>query len=149
LPTATPDLLAAVAAGGPTTVFNLSPESGTVSRQRISFTWTPDQPLAPGQVFELAFWLPGQGPELGVGWTDATTDTTLAARGDEQIPGDYLWGIWLGTYVNGGYQRIRFLGGGNSLSVGAESEPERGSGPGQPAETPPPPDCPPSAPCRP
>jgi hypothetical protein len=142
-PTATPDPLAALAAGGPTTVFNLDPPSETATRERTVFSWQADQPLAPGQVFEVAFWRKGESPDLGVGWTGATTESLLAAKTYEQVPGDYEWGVWLGGFVDGTYVRLRYLGGGVALRVLGEPDPVAPAGP------PPVDNCPPEAPCRP
>jgi hypothetical protein len=139
--TATANPLAALAAGGPTSVGNLNPPPDTTSRERIAFSWQADQPLAPGQVFEVAFWRPGESPELGVGWTSATTENSLSAKTYEQLPGDYFWGVWLGGFVDGAYVRLRYLGGGNRLIVLPE--------PTLPPLATPIDDCPPTAPCRP
>ena len=138
LPTPTRNLRSALAAGGPTSVTGLSPEPEYVNRVRTVFSWTPDQPLLPGQLFEVAFWTRDQSPELGVGWTQATTEPALAVRLDEQIPGDYLWGVWLGAFVDGQYERLRYLGGGNSLRVAGERVREEA----------PVVNCPPDAPCK-
>jgi len=135
------DPLTQMAMVGPTRVDTLFPASGLATRERIAFSWVPDQPLAPGQVFEVAFWRKGESPDFGIGWTSATTESYLAAKTYEQTPGLYFWGVWLGTYVDGAYYRLRYLGGGNQLTV--VPEPEKEEGP------PPPSDCPPSAPCRP
>lgn len=138
LPTPTTNPLAGLTAGGPTFVTQLDPPPGYVNVVRTVFSWQTDQPLAPGQLFEVAFWTRHQSPELGVGWTQATTEYQLAARLDEQIPGDYFWGVWLGAMVDGAYVRLRYLGGGNSLSIPGEEEPN----------APPVNNCPPSAPCK-
>ncbi len=142
-PTPTADLLAALAVGGPQSVFGLVPEPGFVGDFRMTFSWTADAPLQPGQVFEVAFWRPGQGPVEGIGWTQATTDSAVGVNLGDQEPGDYEWGVWLGGFLPDGYRRIRFLGGGNPFRIPWEEEP---SGPG-PAPTAP--GCPPDAPCRP
>jgi hypothetical protein len=140
-PAATPNPLAALAAGGPTSVGNLNPAPDTATRERLAFSWVADQPLAPGQVFEVAFWRPGESPDLGVGWTSATTDSTLSAKTYEQPPGDYFWGVWLGGFADGAYVRLRYLGGGNLLRVLPEPDPLPVSTPVE--------NCPPTAPCRP
>jgi hypothetical protein len=138
----TPEPLAALAAGGPTSVRIIEPVSGFATRERVNFAWQADQPLAPGQLFEVAFWRPGEPPEFGLGWTSATTESFLSAKSYEQEPGEYEWGVWLGAMVDGAYTRLRYLGGGHALRVQPEPPPvEPGSGP--------PPNCPPGAPCRP
>ena len=86
--------------------------------------WSSDAPLQPGQVFEVAFWLPGQGPEDGLGWTEATIGNSVSAKLFEQPPGTYYWGVWLGTYIDGAYQRLRYLGGGYPLEVTREPAPD-------------------------
>lgn len=140
-PRATINPLAVAAVGGPTGVYGLSPATDTATRDRVTFAWQADQPLAPGQVFELAFWLPGQSPELGEGWTGATTGNTLNVKLYEHPPTDYLWGIWLGTYVDDVYYRLRYLGGDSRLRILPPPDPTATGAPPQ--------NCPPSAPCRP
>jgi hypothetical protein len=157
-------LLAAAAAGGPGGVSIIQPSSGFASRDRIDFVWAADAELRPGQVFEVAFWLPGQGPEDGFGWTEATIGNSVSVKLNEKPAGYYNWGVWLGTYINGEYYRIRYLGQGYPLEVtneppvqaspntgggndggdggdGGEPEPEPTSDPGE--------DCPPDSPCKP
>jgi hypothetical protein len=144
-PTPTPDRLAALAAGGPQAVFGLSPEPGFVGNFRMTFAWSADAPLQPGQVFEVAFWRPGQGPAEGIGWTEATTGGAVGVNLGDQPPGDYQWGVWLGGFVDGGYRRIRYLGGGNQFQIPGGDDDEPGSAGPAPTE----PGCPPDAPCRP
>lgn len=123
LPTPTPNLLAAAAVGGPSAVSIVAPPAGLTSRNREEFAWTADAELIPGQVFEVAFWLPGQGPEDGVGWTEATIGNSLSAKLYEQAPGTYYWGVWLGTYIDGAYYRLRYLGGNLPIEVAGEPVP--------------------------
>ena len=161
LPTATPDLLAAAAVGGPTGVSIVSPPAGLTSRNREDFVWAADAELQPGQVYEVAFWLPGQGPQDGLGWTEATIGNSITAKLYEQPPGTYYWGVWLGTYINGEYFRLRYLGGGQPIEVAREPVPTAepiqgggggGGGGGEPVPEPtadPGGDCPPDAPCKP
>lgn len=137
----TPDPLAALAAVGPRSVSNLLPESGTVTRQRIAFSWDADAPLADGQLFEVAFWRIGEPQDQAHGWTAATTNTTISANTYDQTPDDYYWGVWLGAMVDGQYHRLRFLGGGNLLRIPLEVVKEDAPAP---AAT----NCPPTAPCK-
>lgn len=137
----TQDPLASIAAQGPRHVHDLLPESGTETRQRIPFSWVSDAPLAAGQLFEVAFWYAGQPQEEAQSWTGATTNTGLSANTYERLPGDYLWGVWLGAVVDGHYHRLRYLGGGNLLRVLPEAQEEEVS-------VPRPTDCPATAPCK-
>ena len=136
----TADPMERLAATGPYAVGNFSPTSGYSSAVPTTFSWTSDMPLGPGQVFEVAFWRPGQTPEDGRGWNEATTGYSLSVKVGEQPPGTYSWGVWLGGFVNGEYRRVRYLGGGNTLIV---------PGPPEPPSAPPRNDCPPNAPCKP
>lgn len=163
LPTPTPNLLAAAAVGGPNSVSIVAPQAGLTSRNRVDFVWTADAELQPGQVFEVAFWLPGQGPVDGVGWTDATIGNSISVKLYEQPPGTYHWGVWLGTYVDGAYSRLRYLGGDYPFEVSREPvlEPTPlpggnngggNNGGGNPTPEPtadPGGNCPPDAPCKP
>ncbi len=166
LPTPTPNLLAAAAIGGPNSVSIIAPQAGLTSRDRIDFVWTADAELQPGQVYEVAFWLPGQGPVDGVGWTEATIGNSISVKLFEQPPGTYYWGVWLGTYVDGAYYRLRYLGGDYPFEVSREPVPEatplpggnnggggggdNGGGNPEPEPTADPGgDCPPDAPCKP
>jgi len=129
----------AIAALGPRSVSQLTPVDATETRLRTPFTWVADQPLAEGQLFEVAFWQRDQPMENARGWTSATTDSTLSANAYEQTPGDYFWGVWLGTMHNGEYHRLRYLGGGNLLRVLPDAVIDPA-----PVAT----NCPPTAPCR-
>lgn len=137
---ATVDPFAALAGVGPNSVNGLTPADGTESRQRIPFAWSSDVALAPGQLFEVAFWERGTPQEEAQGWTGATQNYTLSANTYEQVPGDYYWGVWLGATVDGVYQRLRYLGGGNLLRVLPEASLEESA----PSAT----NCPPTAPCK-
>jgi hypothetical protein len=140
LPQPTVDPMERLAATGPYAVGSFSPTSGYSSAVPTTFSWASDMPLGPGQVFEVAFWRQGESPEAGRGWNEATTDSSLAVKVGEQAPGSYVWGVWLGGFVDGEYRRIRYLGGGNTLIV---------PGPPEPPSEAPRNDCPPSAPCKP
>lgn len=136
----TADPMARLAASGPYAAGQFQPNTGYASIVPTTFSWATDMPLGPDQVFEVAFWTPGQSPEDGLGWTGATTGNSLSIKVGEHGAGLYTWGVWLGGFVNGEYRRIRYLGGGNTLII---------PGPPEPPSAPPRDDCPPSAPCKP
>jgi hypothetical protein len=136
----TADPMDRLAASGPYAAGNFRPEMGYTSIVPTTFSWVSDMALGPDQVFELAFWTPGQSPEDGLGWTGATTGNSLNVKLGDHGPGTYYWGVWLGGFVNSEYRRIRYLGGGNMLTI---------PGPPEAPSAPPREDCPPSAPCKP
>lgn len=110
-PTATP----APASSGPGSIAPLSPPAAAAVSGPVTFAWSPDAPLAPGQVFELVFWNPGQNFNDGRALTAAATTTSLAINVDNLAPGAHQWGVFLAQASP--YQRIRFLGHGGTINV--------------------------------
>ncbi len=108
-------------ADGPNAVTILWPPDGTSTTGGTEFRWQADAPLAPGQVFEVAFWQPGETPNDGRAWTAATADSKMVINPGDRA-GSYRWGIWLARFDEAGnYQRLRYLGPGYSFSVNDNS----------------------------
>jgi len=114
---------------GPTAVLALSPGSGAGSDNTLTFSWSVDAPLAVGQVYELVFWQEGQPPSDGRAWNEAGTTSTITLKVGAQSPGLYHWGIWLAT-TRPAYQRLRYLGGGNTVTISGTGggKPDGGGG---------------------
>ncbi|MFN8468727.1 MAG: protein phosphatase 2C domain-containing protein [Caldilineaceae bacterium] len=124
--------------GGPRSVVLLDPPENTNTNSPTVFAWKPDVPIADGQVYEVAFWKPGETAESGQSWTASGTSTSQLINPGGRT-GSYRWGVWLGRFnAAGKYERIRFLGGdrkfdvsgnGNSSGNGGNSSGGGGSSP--------------------
>ncbi len=118
--------------GGPRSLVLLEPPENTNTNSPTLFAWKPDAPLADGQVYEVAFWKPGETEESGQSWTPAGTSTNQLINPGGRI-GSYRWGVWLGHFnAAGKYERIRFLGGDRTFDVtsGGSSNRDGGTGDG-------------------
>lgn len=103
--------------GGPTSVTIREPPNGHASNDPVDFCWQPDQPLEPGQRFDVVFWTSGGSQDSGGAWVGSTTDNCLRVDPKDRAQGSYKWGIWLITLDP--YRKIRYLGpdGGYVFSV--------------------------------
>lgn len=108
---------------GPTSVRIDAPADGASVADTTAFAWTPDQPLSPGQVYELAFWQPNETWNAGHSLTGASDKATVEIRVSNLGSGTYVWGIILGSLEpnSGAYQRLRFLGGNRTIVVNSGS----------------------------
>lgn len=133
-PTPPPTNAPQIEAGGPTTVQIDAPAENANVADSATFAWIPDQPLAPGQVYELAFWRPGESWNDGRALSGASDKSTVELRVSNLGAGTYLWGIILGAFEpNGGaYQRLRFLGGNRTIVVSGGSSNNTNSGDNNP-----------------
>lgn len=93
---------------GPTLIVSFSPSNGSSVNEAMTIAWQADSELAPGQVYELAFWQTG-GPENGRALDGASISTSRTIRIENMPDGIYSWGIWLAV-TEPTYQRIRYLG---------------------------------------
>ena len=115
---------------GPVAVMLLGPPENTNTSSATTFSWVPDAPLAEGQVYEVAFWKPGESRESSQSWTEAGTSTSQLINPGERI-GSYRWGVWLGQFnAAGKYERIRFLGGDRKFDVSSGDSNSRDDGSG-------------------
>lgn len=126
---------APASAGGPAVIYPSSPPSGVVlnDADAVTFAWTSDAPLGPGQVFEVVFWQPGQNPNEGRAVNAASSSASVFLTvGRSLPPGPYQWGVFLARADP--WERIRFLGEGGAITIsgggglddsgsGGESEP--------------------------
>ena len=113
-----------LAAVGPSSVAVLAPPDGYSSLVPVTFSWTPDAPLAPGQEFEVVFWNAAAETEAqGRGWVRSGLETSVRIDPSRQPAGAYRWGIFI--VATNPYQRLRYLGPGYTLTV-----PNEGSGGG-------------------
>lgn len=119
-PTLTPTSTPRQETSGPTTVRIDAPVDNVSVADIATFAWTPDRPLAPGQVFELAFWQPNETWNAGRSLTGASDKSTVEIRVGNLGSGTYVWGVILGAFDpnSGAYQRLRFLGGNRTIVVG-------------------------------
>ena len=122
-PTPPPTSAPLLGVGGPTTVQIDAPADNANVADTATFVWTPDQPLVPGQVYELAFWRPGETWNAGRSLSGATDKSTVELRVSNLGDGTYIWGIILGAFEtnSGAYQRLRFLGGNRTIVVSSGS----------------------------
>jgi hypothetical protein len=112
----------AATSGGPTSVTLLSPASGHTGNGTVTFSWEPNQPLAPGQVFEPVYWkASGETYDNGRSWTSASVNTSSSFNIGMLVPDSYKWGVWLGAFENGKFSRSRFLGTEHMFTVTGES----------------------------
>ena len=119
--TASQETTSAAASGGPTSVTLISPADGHAGNGPVTFSWLPNQPLAPGQVFEPVYWKAnGETYNNGRSWTYASENTLSSFNIGNLAQDSYKWGVWLGAFENGAYGRIRFLGGERGFTVTGE-----------------------------
>ena len=106
----------------------LEPPENANTNAPTMFAWKPDVPLVEGQVYEVAFWKPGETEGSGQSWTASGTNTSqLISPGGRT--GSYRWGVWLGRFnAAGRYERIRFLGGDRKFDVSSGSSNSSDSG---------------------
>lgn len=119
---------------GPTSVRIDAPADNVSVADTVTFAWTPDRPLASGQVYELAFWKPDETWSAGRSQTGASDKTTAEVRLSNLGSGTYIWGIILGTLDpnSGAYQRLRFLGGNRTIVVSGSGSTNTGQGDNNP-----------------
>jgi serine/threonine protein kinase len=133
------DSQAIAANDGPNSVTILSPPNHTSTSSPTTFAWQPDSPLVPGQVYEVAFWMPNDSPAAGKAWTAATSSESVQINPAGRI-GSYQWGVWLGMFDDGGaYKRLRYLGSDYEFVVSDPSKPSSHNNsdrPPEPAEPP-------------
>jgi hypothetical protein len=127
------------AGDGPTELRNVLPLSGKQASldEEVTFSWTADAPLQPGQVYELVFWSSGETANDGKSPFSASASPSFTFRadknpvGDKNLNGVYNWGVWLRDSKNDsrirplGQYQITFSGGGSSDS-GDDSGDESG-----------------------
>ncbi len=124
-PAATPtqETTSSATSGGPTSVTLLSPADGHAGNGPVTFSWQPNQLLALGQVFEPVYWkASGESYQDAHSWTNASENTSSSYNIGILAQDSYKWGVWLGTFENGAYERIRFLGGEGRFTVSGESD---------------------------
>jgi hypothetical protein len=110
--------------GGPSSIEPIYPENNHTGVGYMVFEWEPDRPLEADQVYELVFWKAGETYRDGMAQIEASANNPVWLSID--LPtGTHHWGVWLAT-TEPEYRRIRYLGDGNSLFVGAGSDPSRG-----------------------
>jgi protein phosphatase len=127
------------AGDGPTELRNVLPLSGKQASldEEVTFSWTADAPLQPGQVYELVFWSSGETANDGKSPFSASASPSFTFRADKNpvadkfLNGVYNWGVWLRDRNNDsrirplGQYQITFSGGGSSDS-GDDSGDESG-----------------------
>jgi uncharacterized protein YraI len=103
---------------GPIGVQISAPPDGLAGGDKVVFTWIPDRELVQGQVYELAFWRPGENWSVGKSLTAADRSASVEIRLGNLAPGQYVWGVILGAVDAGGsYRRLRYLGGDRTVMV--------------------------------
>ena len=97
----------------------LSPPANHHATDDLVFTWQPNTPLAPGQVYEVVYWRSSENENMGRSWRAASTETTARLYREDFWPPDYYnWGVWLGEFDSTGkYRRIRFLNAIRSFTI--------------------------------
>lgn len=103
---------------GPIAVQVSAPPDGLAGGDRVVFSWIPDRELVQGQVYELAFWRPGENWSVGKSLTAADRSASVEIRLGNLAPGQYVWGVILGAVdTDGSYRRLRYLGGDRTVMV--------------------------------
>jgi len=100
----------------------LDPQDGHTITGRITFRWTANFTLRPGQAFEPIFWREGEDPmSAGKGYRGTTQDSSIeiSFASTAAGPGYYFWGVLL--VQENPYKRLNFLGGGWRISVSEEA----------------------------
>ena len=103
-----PVTAAPVVEGGPVRLLSLWPHNHTIDGN-VAFQWEADQPLAPGQAFEVLIWQQGH-ENAARPYKAASTASWLEVNLGELPPATYYWCVWL-VWAEP-YDPIRCLGGG-------------------------------------
>jgi hypothetical protein len=106
---------APAAAGGPTGMAAMAPGRDAGVNGAVVFAWTPNAPLAAGQVYELVFWNPGESYNNGRALNAASANTSVQVNVDSLAPGPHSWGVFLANADP--YSRVRYLGDGGTINV--------------------------------
>ncbi len=95
--------------GGPTALSNVQPgpNSQFGVNNSVTFSWQPNAPILPDQLFEFVFWQPDQQWLEGRSPAAAMNDTFYTMTPKEA--GSYRWGVLL-VRLEPTYKRIRLLG---------------------------------------
>lgn len=103
---------------GPTRLTNTSPVdgAGTETDLILTFSWSADLPLQPGQVFELVFWKEEEPQSTARAYDAASVSTSRTFKMSNFSPGRYRWGVYLAS-ESPSYARLRYLGDTLSFSV--------------------------------
>jgi len=93
--TAPPVGPAATAGLGPSSVQIQAPADNANSADLTQFAWKPDQPLAPGQEFEVLFWRANEPESTARGWVRSGTANSIVVNPVQQPLDTYRWVVYL------------------------------------------------------
>ncbi len=102
---------------GPTQLTYTMPVDGASTETDLVFTfsWAANQPLEPGQVYELVFWKEEESQSDARAYDPASISANRTFKMSNFSPGRYRWGVYLAS--ESPYRRLRYLGNTLSFSV--------------------------------